>query len=298
MSIIPWTVANDFMEHRIQQRMDHDVYGLRPNHRFFQQHPTVNDALANLISAGYITITEDMETFLSDAVVVKGGRTFDCDIFVTCTGYTFGFPYLDKDIFSIENHEVPLYKYVFYPGIENLAVIGLIQPIGSIAPISEIQSRWVSQVFSGQVSLPSIGEMENDIVLKKKCMQRRYFKSQKHTIQDEYFRYGSLKWLCNWSIVIILAGLWTFCSGTSGISITAYFTYVVIFLAAALLRLLTVALAPSPVALLDSNVANTAAQELFNGECPFQMIDVNQSPLFINATGLLQLDIKKPLLKR
>jgi dimethylaniline monooxygenase (N-oxide forming) len=57
MRILPWSVANDFMEHRLQQRMDHDLYGLRPNHRFFQQHPTVNDALANLIASGMITIT-------------------------------------------------------------------------------------------------------------------------------------------------------------------------------------------------------------------------------------------------
>lgn len=57
MKILPWSVANDFMEHRLQQRMDHDLYGLRPSHRFFQQHPTVNDALANLIASGMITIT-------------------------------------------------------------------------------------------------------------------------------------------------------------------------------------------------------------------------------------------------
>ena len=57
MDTIPWTVANDFMEHRLNQRLDHEVYGLKPKHRFFQQHPTVNDALANLICSGYITVT-------------------------------------------------------------------------------------------------------------------------------------------------------------------------------------------------------------------------------------------------
>ncbi|VDP27196.1 unnamed protein product [Heligmosomoides polygyrus] len=59
MDKVPWTVANDFMEHLVQQRMDHDLYGLRPNHRFFQQHPTVNDSLANLICTGYVTIAAD-----------------------------------------------------------------------------------------------------------------------------------------------------------------------------------------------------------------------------------------------
>uniref|UniRef100_A0A8R1EJ13 Flavin-containing monooxygenase n=1 Tax=Caenorhabditis japonica TaxID=281687 RepID=A0A8R1EJ13_CAEJA len=63
LKTVPWTLANDFMEHRLQQRMDHDIYGLRPDHRFFQQHPTVNDALANLLCAGYITVTEDIDTF-------------------------------------------------------------------------------------------------------------------------------------------------------------------------------------------------------------------------------------------
>ena len=55
--VLPWTVINDFMEHRLQQRMDHDLYGLRPPHRFFQQHPTVNDSLANLMASGLITVT-------------------------------------------------------------------------------------------------------------------------------------------------------------------------------------------------------------------------------------------------
>ena len=55
--MLPMNIVNDFMEHRLQQRMDHDLYGLRPNHRFFEQHPTVNDALCNLLSSGHIVIT-------------------------------------------------------------------------------------------------------------------------------------------------------------------------------------------------------------------------------------------------
>ncbi|PIO70370.1 Flavin-binding monooxygenase-like protein [Teladorsagia circumcincta] len=189
MDNIPWTVANDFMEHIVQQRMDHELYGLRPNHRFFQQHPTVNDALGNLICTGYVTIADDIDTFTADKVIVKNGKSYDCDILITCTGYTFGFPYLDKKIINIENHEVPLYKFVFPPNNTNLAVIGMIQPIGSIVPISEMQARWVSQVFLGKLSLPSKDEMFEDIALKRKAMKRRYFQSEKHTIQVDYVKY-------------------------------------------------------------------------------------------------------------
>ncbi|RCN39655.1 putative dimethylaniline monooxygenase [N-oxide-forming] 5 [Ancylostoma caninum] len=189
MDTIPWTVANDFMEHLVQQRMDHDVYGLRPNHRFFQQHPTVNDSLANLICTGYITIADDVDTFTADKVIVKNGRSYDCDVFITCTGYTFGFPYLDKKILNIEHHEVPLYKFVFPPSHSNLAVIGMIQPIGSIVPISELQARWVIQVFLGKIPLPSKQAMLDDIAEKRAKMKRRYFQSEKHTIQVDYVKY-------------------------------------------------------------------------------------------------------------
>ncbi|KJH46134.1 Flavin-binding monooxygenase-like protein [Dictyocaulus viviparus] len=199
MDIIPWTVANDFMEHLVQQRMDHDLYGLRPNHRvivyiaitfrFFQQHPTVNDALANLICSGFINIADDIDTFAADKVIMKNGRSFDCDILITCTGYNIGFPYLDRNILKVEHNEVSLYKFVFSPNNVNLAVVGMIQPIGSILPIAEIQARWIVLVFMKKLSLPSKQAMLEDIEVKRKEMKRRYFNSEKHTIQVDYVKY-------------------------------------------------------------------------------------------------------------
>uniref|UniRef100_A0A915EL25 Flavin-containing monooxygenase n=1 Tax=Ditylenchus dipsaci TaxID=166011 RepID=A0A915EL25_9BILA len=191
MRTLPWSVTNDFMEHRLQQRMDHDLYGLRPAHRFFQQHPTVNDSLANLLASGMITITEDVDSFDENAVIVKGGRKFAADVLILATGYTFAFPYLTpQSLLPIENHEIDLYKFVFSSSLRNkLAVIGLIQPIGSVAPISEMQSRWAAGVFSGRCSLPSQQSMVHDIQDKRKKMTRRYFRSEKHTLQVDFVPY-------------------------------------------------------------------------------------------------------------
>nr|CRZ25150.1 BMA-FMO-4 [Brugia malayi] len=190
MDKLPWTVANDFMEHRLQLRLDHDLYGLRPNHRFLQQHPTINDDLPNLLCSGRIVITEDIELIQETTVQVKGGRQFPADVIIFATGYTFGFPFLyPKFIIPLKDHEVELYKYVFPLKYPSLAVIGLIQPIGSILPISEMQSRWVAAVFKGQISLPPHTEMEADIKLKRAQNKRRYFKSKKHTLQVDYIKY-------------------------------------------------------------------------------------------------------------
>uniref|UniRef100_A0A0N4WUI4 Flavin-containing monooxygenase n=1 Tax=Haemonchus placei TaxID=6290 RepID=A0A0N4WUI4_HAEPC len=195
---------------------------------------------------------DDIDTFTEDKVIVKSGKSFDCDVLILCTGYTFGFPYLDKTIINIEkDHEVPLYKFVFPPKNPNIAVIGSIQPIGSIAPISEIQARWVTQVFVGNAKLPSEKEMWKDIDLKRRVMKKRYFASEKHTMQvdfvkymdeiaimvgckpnlwkDEYFRYASMKTIAIWSTVIFMAGLVTFCSGSAGMSPLAYCSYLTIF---------------------------------------------------------------------
>lgn len=55
-----------------------------------------------------------------------------------------------------------------------LAVVGLVQPIGSIAPISEMQARWIAAVFRGQVKLPSKVEMHADIEQKRAELRRRF----------------------------------------------------------------------------------------------------------------------------
>ncbi|CAG9537885.1 unnamed protein product [Cercopithifilaria johnstoni] len=190
MDKLPWSVVNDFMEHRLQLRMDHDLYGLRPNHRFLQQHPTINDDLPNLLCSGRIVITDDIELIHERSIQVKGGRQFPADVIIFATGYTFGFPFLCPEfIIPVKDHEVELYKYVFPLKYPSLAVIGLIQPIGSILPISEMQCRWVAAIFSGQIRLPRHADMLADIKLKQVQIKRRYFKSMKHTIQVDYIKY-------------------------------------------------------------------------------------------------------------
>ncbi|KHN87427.1 Dimethylaniline monooxygenase [N-oxide-forming] 5 [Toxocara canis] len=352
---LPWTLCNEYVEYRLQQRLDHDTYGLRPYHRFFQQHPTLNDTLPNLLSTGQVVITqrldhdtyglrpyhrffqqhptlndtlpnllstgqvvitEDVDHVEESEVIVKGGRRFQADVIIYATGYTFKFPYLTpQSIIPIVEHEVNLYKYVFPPDCTSLAVIGLIQPIGSLAPISELQSRWVTAVWAGQIKLPSEKGMIADIEHTREIRMKRYFKSTKHTLQvdymkymdevadligckpnlwkyaltdpkfafrlfmganapyayrlqgigswegakealntlpervkkpmknrdcrmrkykrrgaiDHYFHYISLKWLAGWTTLLLCAGLWLFCTGTSGMSPISYSIYVIVF---------------------------------------------------------------------
>ena len=49
--------------------------------------------------------------------------------------------------------QVDMYKFVFPPTHKHptLCMIGLVQPIGGIMPLSELQARWAVRVFRGKV---------------------------------------------------------------------------------------------------------------------------------------------------
>lgn len=70
---------------------------------------------------------------------------------VFATGYRFSFPFLASDVIPVSQNQAALYKNVFPPELDQptVAVIGLVQPLGSTLPISEMQARWAANVFKG-----------------------------------------------------------------------------------------------------------------------------------------------------
>lgn len=130
---------------------------------------------------------------------------------VFATGYKFAFPFLASHVVSVSENKVALYKYVFPPEMDRhtLAIIGLVQPLGAIMPISEMQARWATRVFkgirgsltfsfhlalyrivlqflqtrqnncvlfqTGCIKLPSVETMLKDIQCKKDDMAKRYW---------------------------------------------------------------------------------------------------------------------------
>lgn len=121
-------------------------------HRPLNQHPTINDDLPNRIISGLVKVKGNVKEFTETAAIFEdGSREDDIDAVIFATGYTFAFPFLEDSIKVVKN-KVSLYKRVFPPNLEKptLAIIGLVQPLGAIMPISELQGRWATQVFKGR----------------------------------------------------------------------------------------------------------------------------------------------------
>ncbi|NXH35875.1 FMO5 monooxygenase, partial [Myiagra hebetior] len=188
-TLLPPNVINFFLERKLNARFDHTLYGLKPKHRVFDQHPTINDDLPNRIISGRVRVKPNIQEFTERSAIFEDGTREDIDAVVFATGYSFSFPFLEG--FKVVENQIPLYKFMFPPDLEKptLAFIGLIQPLGAVMPISELQCRWATHIFKGLQGLPPPAAMLAEITQTKKRMAERYVKSQRHTIQVDYVPY-------------------------------------------------------------------------------------------------------------
>ncbi|XP_020774365.1 flavin-containing monooxygenase 5-like [Boleophthalmus pectinirostris] len=191
-TLLPFGMFCTLGENQLDQRFNHSLYNLRPKHRLLSQHPTVNDDLPNRILAGMIQVKPNIRRLQGSSVEFEDGSVVeDIDLVVFATGYKFSYPFLASQVVSVSNNKASLFKYVFPPELDKptLAIIGLVQPLGAIMPISEMQARWATRVFKGLVKLPSTCVMQRDIRCKEETMAKRYVASQRHTIQVDYIDY-------------------------------------------------------------------------------------------------------------
>ena len=149
--MLPFNATSSLLESKVNGRFNHATYALKPKHRILAQHPTVNDDLPNRIACGSIIVKPNIKRFTKTGIEFEDGTVEEnIDLVFLGTGYVFGFPFIDDSIVEVKNNFVNLYKYVFPPDSHpgTLAIIGCIQPLGAIMPLSELQCRWAARVFS------------------------------------------------------------------------------------------------------------------------------------------------------
>ncbi|NXX93501.1 FMO1 monooxygenase, partial [Centropus bengalensis] len=148
---LPGVLSRRLINYMVNQRFNHENYGLQPENRYFP--PVLNDDLPSYILTGRITIKPGVKEIKNNSVVFHNCPEEEpIDIVVFCTGYNVSFPFLEETVIKVENKHASLYKYVFPTQLQRptLAVIGLIKPLGGIMPVIELQARWVTRVFKGK----------------------------------------------------------------------------------------------------------------------------------------------------
>ncbi|XP_067948329.1 flavin-containing monooxygenase 5-like [Watersipora subatra] len=171
-------------------------WNLDPKMGALQTQPTVSPTLIHHIQRGNITIVPNIREIGETSVVFDDGTAaFDVDVIVKCTGYTIDLPFLPEDIVSSvldsEANDLKLYKNVFSPKIgPELAFIGFVQPTsGGILPMSEIQAQWLAMIIMGRTKLPPVVDMKEAIIKDRIICRKRFYKSSRHTIQQDPITY-------------------------------------------------------------------------------------------------------------
>lgn len=194
-------IASYVIETLLNRRFDHQLYGLRPAHPLFYEHPTVNDQLASKIISGRVIVKGDIERLTEKGVVFEGEQNDNCgddcsseekeiDSIILATGYHIDYPYLSKQlrsqIMDPVSNSVNLYKYVFPVNVmtddhdslqsgssfEGIGFIGVPNALGPLFPIAEIQSRWFVQVAIGNSRLPTTSIMRRQLKVQETQRKR------------------------------------------------------------------------------------------------------------------------------
>ena len=165
-------------------------YGLpRPDHKFGHAHPTVSGRILDRLAHGAITAKPNIARLEKEHVVFADGSRVHADIVVYCTGYKVSFPFFDPGMISAPDNDLPLFRRVMHPEIEDVFFIGLLQPLGAIMPLAQVQSEWVADHLAGRYHRPEAAEIRRDMERERRRMFKRYVPSKRHTMQVDFEDY-------------------------------------------------------------------------------------------------------------
>jgi cation diffusion facilitator CzcD-associated flavoprotein CzcO len=169
-------------------------FGLpRPNHHFLEAHPTVSSELLLRLGSGDAVAKPDVAELQGDRVRFEDGSVEQIEAIVYATGYDITFPFFDPEFLSAPENRLPLYKRIFVPEIEDLALIGFAQAIPTLFPFVELQSKLVARYVGGDYALPSVAEMERTIA-DDVAKHGQFAERPRHTMQIDWYVYEHDIW--------------------------------------------------------------------------------------------------------
>ena len=167
-----------------------ELYGLpKPNHKFFEAHPTQSVELPLRLGSGDVVPKPDIERLDGHTVHFVDGTSSDFDVIVYATGYNITFPFFDPDLVSAPGNVIRLFKRMFKPGLDDAVFMGFAQAVPTLFPFVEAQARLLAAFAVGAYELPEVEEMERVITADEQLHIGHVTDRPRHTQQVDYFVY-------------------------------------------------------------------------------------------------------------
>jgi dimethylaniline monooxygenase (N-oxide forming) len=167
------------------------AFGLpEPDHIVGQAHPTISNYILARVAHGEVVPKPNIAALEGASVrFADGSVEEDVDVVVYCTGYKVTFPFFDEDLISAPDNDLPLYRRVFHPEVDNVFFLSLLQPLGATMPLAEAQAHWVARFLRGEYQLPPPADVRADMERERARMFKRYVTSKRHTMQVDFDDY-------------------------------------------------------------------------------------------------------------
>lgn len=161
-----------------------------PDRPLLSEHPTISQDLLNLSGRGLVRFKPNIQSFNGSEVHFTDGTRDTFDMVIYATGYKVTFPFFAPNFINVEaTNDLQLYKRVIHPEHPGLYFLGLIQPLGAIMPLAELQAKWIAKLISGSCKLPMRDDMVRAIHQEQMRVRRRYNRSARHTLQVDFHQY-------------------------------------------------------------------------------------------------------------
>lgn len=167
----------------------HSAYGLPdPDWGPFEAHPTLNQDLLPLIRHGRVTPRPAIKCLDGNEVIFEDTQRERFDVIIAATGFRITFPFFDRTLIDYsESSRVPLYRKMLHPTFTSLYFIGLLQPLGCIWPLSELQARIAAAEIDGSYQRPP--DLDRAIADELAHPHFSFLDSPRHSTEVEFHRF-------------------------------------------------------------------------------------------------------------
>ncbi len=164
-------------------------YGLpEPDFPFLSRHPTLNTDILERIRHGKIQVRPAISSAQGPDIIFSDGARDQYDTIIWGTGFSLGVPFLKQVSDDWDDvAQVPLFLRMLPETEPNLYFIGLVQPVGCIWVVADLQARLAAAEISGAWRRPA--DIGARIARDMRRDEGRYKASRRHAIQIDIHEY-------------------------------------------------------------------------------------------------------------